>query len=232
LIAKKEDIGAWMAEGSLRMSKRIGQESEEFLAVARGQEYPLHDPRLKHTMGMGYALSATGADHMHNLNDTFATWDGSDICARLKEFGLEIPLELWGITDHKIDAFKIETAFKNFLDSAVICHFYPYEYHHMVDALNAAGGWNLKKEDIVQIGERIINLGRLYLLREGFTAKDDSLSARAFRRLDSGPIAGKSLTPLELREGLEQYYRKMGWSTNGVPETMTIDRLDLVDFSN
>jgi len=232
LISKKEGIGAWMAEGSLRMSKRIGQPSEEFLAVARGQEYPLHDPRLKHSMGMGYALSATGADHMHNLNDTFATWDGSDICARLKEFGLETPLELWGITDHKIDAFRIETAFKNFLDSAVICHFYPYEYHHMVDALNAAGGWNLKKEDIVQIGERIINLGRLYLLREGFTATDDSLSARAYHRLDSGPIAGKSLTPVELRVGLDKYYKKMGWNSNGVPETITMDRLELVDFGD
>ena len=61
---------------------------------------------------------------------------------------METPLELWGITDHKIDAFRIETAFKNFLDSAVICHFYPYEYHHMEDALNGAGGWNLDKDEI------------------------------------------------------------------------------------
>ena len=42
-------------------------------------------------MGMGYALSATGADHMHNLNDTFATWDGSDICARLKRIWIGNP---------------------------------------------------------------------------------------------------------------------------------------------
>ncbi len=230
LIAAKEGIGAWMAEGSLRMSKRIGVNSEAFLAVARGQEYPLHDPRLKHTMGMGYALSATGADHMHNLNDTFATWDGSDICARLREYGLETPLELWGITDHKVTAFKYETAFKNFLDSAVICHFYPYEYHHMEDALNGAGGWNLDKNEINRIGERIINLARLYLVREGFTEQDDTLSARAFFRLDSGPIAGKSLTPVELREGLEKYYSEMGWNTKGVPETGTINRLELMEF--
>ncbi len=230
LIAAKEGIGAWMADGSLRMSKRIGANSELFLAVARGQEYPLHDPRLKHTMGMGYALSATGADHMHNLNDTFATWDGSDICARLREYGLETPLELWGITDHKITAFKHETAFKNFLDSAVICHFYPYEYHHMEDAINGAGGWNMDKDEIDKIGERIINLARLYLIREGFTDQDDSLSARAFFRLETGPIARKSLTQIELREGLKKYYVAMGWSIHGIPEPVTINRLDLVDF--
>ena len=82
---------------------------------------------------------------------------------------LETPLELWGISDHKLKAFFYETAFKNFLDSAVICHFYPYEYHHMVDALNGAGGWDMDADEINQVGERIQTTARLYLNREGFT---------------------------------------------------------------
>ncbi|PKO15455.1 MAG: aldehyde ferredoxin oxidoreductase [Chloroflexi bacterium HGW-Chloroflexi-10] len=230
LIVERSGLGEWMAEGSLRMAQRVGKQSENYLAVARGQEFPFHDPRLKNTIGMGYALSATGADHMHNLNDTFATWDGADVCARLREMGMQTPLELWGISDHKILAYQYETAFKNFLDSAVICHFYPYEYHHMEDALNGAGGWNLDKDEINRIGERIINLARLYLVREGFTELDDALSSMAYHRLDSGPIAGKSLTPLELREALEKYYSAMGWSSTGVPEDTTIERLQLVEF--
>ncbi len=190
-IAHRQDLGDWMAEGSARMASRIGQGSEQFLAVARGQELPYHDPRLKNAMGMGYAVSATGADHMANLNDTFATWDGSDICLRLRELGMETPLKLWGLSDHKIEAFFYETAFKNFLDSAVICHFYPYEFQHMVDALNGAGGWDVDMYEIISIGERIINAARMYLLREGFTAEDDMLSARPFQATQTGPIAGK-----------------------------------------
>ena len=218
LIAHREGIGAWMAEGSQRMSAMVGEGSQSFLAVARGQEYPLHDPRLKNTMGLGYAVSPTGADHMHNLNDTFATWDGSDVCARLREMGLETPLELWGISDHKLKAFFYETAFKNFLDSAVICHFYPYEYHHMVDALNGAGGWDMDADEINQVGERIQTTARLYLNREGFTKQDDQLSARAYYRLEDGPIAGKSLTISELEDAKQRYYRLMGWNEDGVPE--------------
>jgi aldehyde:ferredoxin oxidoreductase len=226
-IVYRQGIGDWMAEGSLRMAKRLGSPADEYLAVARGQELPFHDPRLKHTMAMGYALSATGADHMHNLNDTFATFDFADVCIRLNELGIEAPLDLWGISDHKIEAFFYETAFKNFLDSAVICHFYPYEYRHMVDALNGAGGWNLDAGEINQIGERIITAARLYLVREGFTQADDALSARAYYKLEEGPIAGKGLTPAELKEALGRYYRRMGWSDKGVPTDAGLERLGI-----
>jgi aldehyde:ferredoxin oxidoreductase len=227
-IAARTGVGDWMAEGSARMADRLGADAVQMLAVARGQELPLHDPRLKHTMALGYALSATGADHMHNLNDTFASFDAGDVCARLREMGMETPLELWGISDHKLKAFYYETAFKNFLDSAVICHFYPYEYRHMVDALNAAGGWKLDAEEINQIGTRIITLARLFLLREGFTAEDDALSARAFYRLNSGPIAGKALTEDELKSWLHAYYKMMGWDEQGRPDAAILARLDLL----
>ncbi|PKO07263.1 MAG: aldehyde ferredoxin oxidoreductase [Chloroflexi bacterium HGW-Chloroflexi-3] len=229
-IAHREDLGEWMAEGSARMATRIGMESDQMLAVARGQELPYHDPRLKNAIGMGYAVSATGADHMANLNDTFATWDGSDICVRLRELGIETPLKLWGISDHKIEAFFYETAFKNFLDSAVICHFYPYEFHHMVDALNAAGGWNMDMHEIISIGERIINTARMYLLREGFTAEDDMLSARLFQPTKVGPIAGKAMTPEYLKDALQKYYRRMGWFEDGFPTEETLVRLKLINL--
>jgi len=226
-IASRSGIGDWMAEGSARMAERLGPSAADMLAVARGQELPLHDPRLKQTMALGYALSATGADHMHNLNDTFAAFDAGDVCARLREMGLQTPLELWGISEHKLKAFYYETAFKNFLDSAVICHFYPYEYHHMVDALNAAGGWDVSAEEINRIGARIINLSRIFLIREGFTAQDDALSARAYYRLSSGPIAGKSLTEDELKHWLKTYYHMMGWDDQGHPDPSLMESLNI-----
>lgn len=228
-IAARQGIGDWMAEGSARMAQRLGGSAPDYCVTARGQELPLHDPRLKHTLAMGYALSATGADHMHNLNDTFANFPGSDVCARLKEMGIATPLPLFGIEPVKMDAFITETAFKNFLDSAVICHFYPYEYKHMVDAINGAAGWDITPDEINQIGTRIITLARLYLLREGFTAADDALPARAYHRLADGPIAGKALTPAELTDALQQYYQHMDWDKNGVPNENAMKSLK-IDF--
>lgn len=226
-IARKEGIGAEMAEGSARMAAKIGKGTEEMLAVGRGQELPLHDPRLKNLCGMGYALSPTGADHMNNLIDNFANFAGADVCNRLEENGLEVPLPLWGVSDHKIRAYVYETAFKNFLDSAVICHFYPYQYKHVVDALSAAGGWNITQEEINEIGYRIAHMARLFLTREGFSAKDDTLSARAFYRLENGPIAGKGLTPEELKNAIRRYYELMGWNQQGEPSAETLEKYGL-----
>jgi aldehyde:ferredoxin oxidoreductase len=229
-IARREGLGDQMAEGSARMAASLGGDAADMLAVARGQELPLHDPRLKQTMAMGYALSATGGDHMHNLNDTFAAFEGSDIAARLKEMGVEAPLPLWGISEHKIEGFYYETAFKNFYDCAVICHFYPYEYRHMTEALSAAFGEKITADDVNAIGLRALNLGRLFLLREGFTDADDALSARTYHRLSDGPIAGKGLTPAELRQWLPVYYKRMGWDEHGVPTASILKDLGLGDY--
>lgn len=226
-IAYREGLGDLMAEGSARMAEVIGPESEEFLAVARKQELPLHDPRLKQTMAMGYALSATGADHMHNLNDSFASFPGGDIAIRLEEMGVPAPLPLWGISDHKIEGFYYETAFKNFFDCAVICHFYPYTYQHMCNAVNAAGGWDVTADEINAIGLRAINMGRLFLVREGFSKADDALSARAFHRLNEGPIAGQGLSPEALQHWLGIYYQRMGWDNDGIPSVSALAEVGL-----
>ena len=226
-IAYRQGLGDFMAEGSARMAEVLGGDAEDMLAVARKQELPLHDPRLKQTMAMGYALSATGADPMHNFNDTFATFPDGDIAIRLEEMGVEVPLELWGISDHKIEGFYYETAFKNFYDCAVICHFYPYTYQHMSDAISAAGGWDFSSEEINDIGLRAINLGRQFLVREGFTVEDDKLSPRTFHRLEDGPIAGEGLTPDELKRWLATYYQRMGWDEQGKPTADTLNKLGL-----
>ncbi|MCJ7701672.1 MAG: hypothetical protein MUO62_08830, partial [Anaerolineales bacterium] len=226
-IARREGLGDMMAEGSARMSAQMGPETAEFLAVARAQELPLHDPRFKNTTGMGYALSATGADHMHNLIDNFANFAGSDDCARLGEMGMETPLPLWGISEQKVQGYIYETAFKNVLDSAVICHFYPYEYKHLVEALNAAGDWDVDKDEINTIGTRIITLARLYLIREGFTHADDNLSARAFYALKEGPIEGRTLNADELAQAMQVYFEKMGWDEKGVPSAESLSSLGL-----
>jgi aldehyde:ferredoxin oxidoreductase len=229
LIAKREGLGDLMAEGSQRMSDQLGPETAEFLAVARGQELPLHDPRFKNTAGMGYALSPTGADHMNNIMDNFANFPDSDISIRLGEMGMKTPLPLWGISEEKVQGYIYETAVRTVMDSALICHFYPYEYKHMAEALSAAGGWEVDKDEINEIGDRIGTLARLYLIREGFTHAHDALSARAFLKLKEGPIEGKAIDPSELAQAMQVYFKNMGWDELGVPTQERLTELGIGD---
>lgn len=231
-IARRQGIGDQMAEGSARLVETLDPGSRELLAVVRKQELPLHDPRYKHTTGLGYVLSPTGADHMHNLMDNFANISGSDICDRLEEMGMDTPLPLYGISEAKVRAYFYETSFKHVLDSALICHFYPYRFHHLKEALRAAGGWDdFSSEEIVQIGRRIATMGRMFLIREESTPDEDRISKRPLVPLEEGPIAGKTIDPGEMAAGLGFYFELMGWDDAGVPQPRAIQESGLEAYS-
>ncbi|MEK9137530.1 MAG: aldehyde ferredoxin oxidoreductase C-terminal domain-containing protein, partial [Bacteroidota bacterium] len=66
-IAHREGIGDMLAEGVMRASRQIGKGAEEYAMHIKGQELPMHEPRFKQGMGMGYAISPTGADHMQSI---------------------------------------------------------------------------------------------------------------------------------------------------------------------
>ena len=74
-----------------------------------------------------------------------------------------------------------------------------------------------------EIGARIFNLERMYNLREGLTAADDTLPDRilhepTFANMESGHPLG---------ELLPRYYKKRGWSADGVPKPRTLARLQV-----
>jgi aldehyde:ferredoxin oxidoreductase len=230
LIASRQGIGSLMAEGSQRMANKLGDTTDGMVNTVRGQEIPMHDPRLKNTFGLGYALSPTGADHMHNMDDTFANDGGSDVSARLEELGFSVPMPLFGLSEEKVHAYVYEIAFKNFMDSAVICQFFPYEYHHMVDAVRGASGWDYSREELIDSGLRIANMARLFLMREGFTAQDDNLPQRMFQAHKTGPTSGKALTPEEFKSALHCYYKLMDWTEKGEPKLSVIKKMGIEEF--
>ena len=66
LIAHRKGFGDFVAEGTKRMSEKMGKGSEAFAVQTKGQEVPMHDPRARSPqLGMSYVMSPTGADHVH-----------------------------------------------------------------------------------------------------------------------------------------------------------------------
>lgn len=96
-----------------------------------------------------------------------------------------------------------------------------------IDFLNAVTGFNLSKEEALEIGERIVNLLRVYSIRNGLTVEDDSFSPRLGQPPTEGPGEGKTLLP-HVASVLKEYYRLMGWDEEtGRPLAPTLERLDL-----
>jgi aldehyde:ferredoxin oxidoreductase len=72
-----------------------------------------------------------------------------------------------------------------------------------------------------EIGARIFNLERMYNLREGLTADDDTLPPRMLHE----PTFAHMTSGHPLHQLLPRYYRLRGWDTRGVPTARTLERL-------
>ncbi|HHI82230.1 MAG TPA: aldehyde ferredoxin oxidoreductase, partial [Rhizobiales bacterium] len=76
-----------------------------------------------------------------------------------------------------------------------------------------------------ECGERTWTLERLFNLRAGLTARDDSLPERLLKTpAPSGTAKGK-VSELDIM--LPEYYSYRGWDKNGVPTDVTLQRLGL-----
>jgi len=90
--------------------------------------------------------------------------------------------------------------------------------------LSALTGRAITLGEFLAAGERASTLERLFNLREGFTAADDTLP----RRLTEEPErASNPATVVPLGELLPRYYQVRGWDEQGVPKARLLRRLGL-----
>ncbi len=231
-IAQREGFGDVLAEGVARAARSIGRGAEEFAMQVHGQEIPMHEPRLKQGLGVGYAVSPTGADHNHNMHDTYYTKQGPAV-EDLRT--LDPAIHAVPANDLSPDKVRIVTAMTNwmhFWDSAVMCQFLPYSTQQMTDLMNAATGWEMTAQDYLRSGERAATLARLYNLREGWDSREDTLPKRFFEAFASGPLAGTALPREQFATATREYYRQMGWDENGVPTSECLRDLGIAWAAN
>jgi len=213
MIANREGFGDIMAEGVARMSQRFGPETEPFNITVKGQELPMHEPRLKHALGIGYAVAPVGADHMMNMHDTAFSSEGEDLkrvnTALERKIG---PLNPKSLDEDKLQIFYHELNWMHFQDCAINCHFYPYSYEHLAAALSGVTGVEYGIHDILDVGARAQTLSRLFNLREGFTAEDDKLPKRVRKAFKTGPLVGVDITDEAFAWAKRRYYELMKWN--------------------
>jgi aldehyde:ferredoxin oxidoreductase len=94
--------------------------------------------------------------------------------------------------------------------------------------LSAVTGWDVDVPELERIGERIVNLERLFGVREGVRRQDDVLPWRVMHEpIPAGPSAGMHCPPDELAAMLDAYYTLRGWDADGVPTRERLTDLGL-----
>jgi aldehyde:ferredoxin oxidoreductase len=234
MIARREGFGELLGEGSARAADQLNR-GREFLTTSKMQEAPAHMPQSKRGLGLIYAVNPYGSDHQSVEHDPAYEADYDTFKERLTLLGLTSPQKPLSLNAEKI-RFLIKTQqYYSMLDSLNLCQFAHgpawqlYGPAETLKTVKAVTGWDTTMEELLQVGERRLNMMRAFNAREGFTIEQDQLPEKFFTRpLSGGPTDGLKLDKQEYADALQEYYRQAGWDpATGIPLRDTLERLDL-----
>ena len=236
MIVAREGIGDVLANGSRKAADLLGKGHDQ-LITAKGAEAPAHMPQAKRSLGVIYAVNAFGADHQSSEHDPNIEEGASDLAMeRQALLGFTETLPYDSLGPEKVRYALRTQQFYSFLDTAALCQFVWGPAWSLlgpqaaVDAVRAVTGWtDFDIDELMEIGERRLNLMRAFNAREGMTRASDALPAKFFKPLTgTGPTRGVALDHDVIEGALDEYYRLAGWDVaTGNPTPETLARLGL-----
>ena len=243
-ISFRRGVGDILAEGTRRAAEKIGGGALAYAMQVKGLEIPEQEPRVAKGMGLGHAVSNRGADHLYGLP---AIDLGGNFETARKIFAPEIIDELMDPSNekYKADMLIYGEHFCALSDSFGVCKFTTTEEYSLMPADFLQGlkilGFDLDEQALLKIGERIVNLERLFNLREGFSRVDDHLPARFTTEEmpifanETDPVTGKTTLGKQIGSAiindfdamLDRYYMLRDWDSQGRPNQEKIQDLGL-----
>ncbi len=219
LMGRREGFGRLLSEGAYRAAQAIGRGSEVFVMHAKKQEIPMHEPRIKYALGLGYAVSPTGADHNHSFHDSDYTYEEG--IAQVRPFGILEPLPFNDMGPAKVRLACLEIHWSTLVNALGFCGFVSmlFDRPHLAEVVRAVAGWDTSLYELLKAGERAYTLARALNAREGFTAKDDHIPQRFFEPFREGPSAGNALDPEAFEQARRLLYQMMGWDEHAAAPT-------------
>ena len=226
-IAKREGLGDFLAEGTRRMSQKLGKGSEKFAMNVKGLELPAYDSRAVQITGLAYAVANRGGDHITAYIQGPSFFDIPFLIipdSRIEDVLMADPGEVHVL----VDLENTMTA----LDTLGACKFMGFcvDSEEWVKLVEHCLGREFTYNDMVKLGERAYNLARVFSIREGLTRADDTLPPRLLEEpLPEGPAKGK--VNENLPEMLDKYYELRGWDkATGKPTPAKLKELALEEY--
>jgi aldehyde:ferredoxin oxidoreductase len=216
-IARREGLGDLLAEGTRRAAAVIGGDAPAFAPHVKGLELPGYEPRALQTMALGFAVGSRGADH--NRSGAYEV----DFSARADR--------LHGSPEAARLAVETEDR-AALIDSLILCKFlrgvFTDLYAEAADLLRHVTGWDVTAEELHAVARRIVTAKKLFNIREGWTAAEDSLPQRFLSEgLPDGVSAGARLPRERLQDMIQAYYAARGWDEDGRVPPALLESLDL-----
>jgi len=212
-------LGYLLGEGVKRAAEVIGRGAEKYAIHIKGLELPAYDPRSLKAHGLNFVTSPVGANH--NIG-----WNKIEIRG--------IPWKADPLaTEGKAEITKYVQDETAAIETAIFCTFPSNSGMITIDLygklLYSATGIERFKDPtyLWLVGERIFNLEKAFIVREGFNVSQDTAPERILKEpVPRGPSKGHVF---ELDVMLKDYYRVRGWDEKGVPTKEKLEELGLFE---
>lgn len=224
-IARREGFGRLLGEGVARASKQIAG-SDGFALHIKGLETPEQEVRGLKAWGLGWAVSSRGADHCRAFPLAETTWKPHEAQAM---FGSAKAADRFSY-EGKPEMVKWYEEVNAVADSLELCRIAQLGLNMplslIAEAVSAVTGWDVDEGELMEVGERVVQMERLFNLDMGMTPADDRLPRRFLtERVPAGPSAGQIY---ELEPVLRRYYELRTWDLQtGRPAEETLKRLGI-----
>jgi len=230
-IAFRKGLGDMLAEGIDTVASKI---KADFAMHIKGQEVPMQVPQWKKALGLSYATTPRGAQHMEAFQDDSAEGLGKYGFPEIGVYSIE--RASW---NKKPRFDKIYQDLASFSNSAIACTYVGFDgvlrlgynpYPRLYEAIYAATGLEIGVVEMLLIGERNFNMLKLAAAQQGYTRKDDDLPKRLKEALPTRDnSAGESISDDALQSAIDEYYRLRGWDKYG-PTDEKLVQLDMKEF--
>jgi aldehyde:ferredoxin oxidoreductase len=217
-IALKQGFGELLALGCSEASRRIGKGAEKYCLAVKGQELEAIAERNLLMVALGVAVSEVGPDHTrwyppYPCNPSLISRE------ELHELGVDLDLRLAFDTRNPKEKGKLLRWFtisRGVVEALPSCVFLirdtlGLDLRPWWRLYQAATGISLDYPEFVRAGERVMNLDRLFHVREGFGRAQDRVPYRM--ATEDVPGFGYKRVSDEILNGmLDEYYTANGWS--------------------
>jgi aldehyde:ferredoxin oxidoreductase len=236
MIVYRRGIGNILAEGEALASKIIGRGAEKYALTMKGLE--LHEP-LK--SGYGHALahstSTRGPDHLRSSHHPEHS-NTPEQCMRL----LGDPTQADRYVSEGKERMVVFNEYTSaFIDSLGCCKFLS-TWGSILEGMSLtpeiwaelykyATGVEINGKALLEAGERVYNIERAFIVREGVRRQDDVPPEREFSEpYPTGKMKGFRLDRERYERLLSAYYELHGWDENGIPTESRLKKLGLGDL--
>ncbi len=234
-IANRKGLGDILADGPVRAAEKLGKDTLRYNIQVKGMSNLHSDERPTPALALGIATSTRGADHLR-----------SRPAIDLYHLPEEVLEKIYGhggmssdYRDYKGKPWMVfwQECLYALVDALGICKFQTVflspnmpKWEEYSKTIELVTGMKLTPRQLMETGERIYNLERMFNMREGFTREDDTLPDRYFDEptpVGLDVVRNRAIDREKFQTMISEYYTLHGWDSEGKATPETLKRLNL-----